>query len=216
MHDDTPACPLPAFKRGLIAILRGLTPEDAEPVGKVLAEAGFEAIEVPLNSPRPLLSVEKLAKRLGESVLIGAGTVLSAESVRDVAQAGGRLIVAPNVDESVLTAAVVQKLVSMPGVFTPTEALQALRWGASALKFFPAVTLGPAGIGAIRTILPPDTSIGAVGGVAEADFPAYWRAGVRLFGLGSSLYKPGDKAATVAARAKAVITAYDALHNHIA
>jgi 2-dehydro-3-deoxyphosphogalactonate aldolase len=203
--------PFPALKRGLVAILRGVPPEDAVAVGAGLAEAGFEAIEVPLNSPQPLRSVELLARRFGDALLIGAGTVLSATAVNDVAAAGGRLIVAPNVEESVLAAAAAQGLVSMPGVFTPTEALQALLWGASVLKFFPANILGAQGISAIRAILPPGAALAAVGGVAEAEFAAYWRAGVRIFGLGSSLYKPGDSAIAVAARARSFINTYDAL-----
>lgn len=207
------SAPFPALRRGLIAILRGLPPEDAEPVGEALVGAGFEAIEVPLNSPNPLLSVERLAKRFGGEVMIGAGTVLQAAEVNAVADAGGRLIVAPNLEAEVLAAAAARGLVSMPGVFSPTEALAALKGGASALKFFPAVALGAAGIGAIRAILQPHTFVGAVGGVAESDFPNYWRAGVRLFGLGSSLYKAGDKAAVIAGRARVVIAAYDSLQN---
>ncbi|MDE2240539.1 MAG: 2-dehydro-3-deoxy-6-phosphogalactonate aldolase [Rhodospirillales bacterium] len=211
MQSAASSVQFPALKRGLVAILRGITPEDAEAVGAGLAEAGFEAIEVPLNSPHPLRSVELLARRFGDSLLIGAGTVLSAASVKDVASAGGGLIVAPNVEEVVLATAASQGLISMPGVFTATEALNALRWGASALKFFPASALGAGGISAIRAILPSGAMLGAVGGVAEADFPTYWRAGVRVFGLGSSLYQPGDKATSVLARAQSVIAAYDAL-----
>ena len=214
---DIAASPVlfPALKRGLVAILRGVPPEDAGAVGAGLAEAGFEAIEVPLNSPQPLRSVELLARRFGDTLLIGAGTVLSAAAVKDVAEAGGRLIVAPNVEESVLAAAAAQGLVSMPGVFTSTEALQALRWGASALKFFPATALGAEGIGAIRAILPPGAALAAVGGVAEAEFAAYWRAGVRIFGLGSSIYKPGDSATAVAARARSIINIYDTLSDSV-
>lgn len=215
MHKAASPVPFPALKRGLVAILRGLPPDDAVAVAASLAEAGFEAIEVPLNSPQPLRSVELLARRFGDALLIGAGTALSADAVRDVATAGGRLIVAPNVEEDVLAAATMHGLVSMPGVFTPTEALQALRWGASALKFFPAMALGAEAIGATRTILPPGAVLGAVGGVAEADFAAYWRAGVRVFGLGSSLYKPGDSAAAVAGRARSVIAAYDELSDKL-
>jgi 2-dehydro-3-deoxyphosphogalactonate aldolase len=203
----------PTLGRGLIAILRGLPPEDAESIGEALVAAGFEAIEVPLNSQHPLVSIERLVKRFGDVAMIGAGTVLSREQVHSVAAAGGRLIVAPNVDAEVLAAAAARGMVSMPGVFSPTEALTALRWGASALKFFPAVGLGAAGISAIRSILPPQTLVGAVGGVAEADFPGYWRAGIKLFGLGSSLYRPGDTAAAVAAKARIVVAAYDVLQS---
>ena len=201
----------PSLRRGLIAILRGVSPADALSIGEVLVEAGIEAIEVPLNSPSPLLSVERLVVKFGGNSLIGAGTVLSAEAVRAVADIGGRLIVAPNVDPEVLAAAVGHGLIVMPGVFTATEALNALRWGASALKFFPAIALGASGVQALRSILPATAPLGAVGGVGEADFPAFWRVGVSLFGLGASLYKPGDKPAEVAARAKAVVAAYDRL-----
>lgn len=211
LQEFSSSAPFPPFKRGLVAILRGLTPDEAEPIGTILAEAGFEAIEVPLNSPQPLRSVEILAKAWGDRLLIGAGTVLSAGAVADVAAAGGRLIVSPNVEAEVLVEAARRGLVSMPGVFTPTEALAALRYGASGLKFFPANVLGAAGLGAIRAILPPGTLTGAVGGVAEPDFPAFWQAGVRIFGLGTSLYRPGDHPDEVAKRARRVIAAYDAL-----
>lgn len=211
MTESQHSARFPPLRRGLIAILRGLPPDDAEAVGAALVEAGFEAIEVPMNSPRPLVSVERLVKRFGDVAMIGAGTVLTAAEVHAVAMAGGRLIVAPNLDAEVLSATAERRMVSMPGVFSPTEALSALRRGASALKFFPAVGMGAAGIGAIRAILPQQTLVGAVGGVTEADFPSYWAAGTRLFGLGSSLYKPGEKPAEVAAKARAIVTAYDTL-----
>lgn len=206
----TTSVPWPRLARNLVAILRGLTPADADAVGDVLAEAGFEAIEVPLNSPDPFASIERLAARLPASVLVGAGTVLTAADAARVADAGGRILVAPNVDPAVIAAAAARGMVTMPGVFTPTEAFQALAAGASALKFFPAAALGAAGIAAVRAVLPKGTVIGAVGGVSEADFAAYAAAGVTAFGLGSSLYKPGASAADVAARAAAAVRAYDA------
>ncbi len=205
----TGAEPWPQFRRDLVAILRGIAPDEVEGVAEVLAEAGFEAIEVPLNSPEPFASIERLARGFGAALLVGAGTVLEPGDVDRLRDAGGRLMVSPNIDEAVLRRAVELGLVTLPGVFTATEALAALRCGASALKIFPASALGPGGLAAIRAVLPADTVMGAVGGVSEADFAAYAAAGVRCFGLGSSLYKPGDEPQAVAAKAQAVIAAYD-------
>lgn len=202
--------PFPALRRPLVAILRGLAPEEAEPVVGALIEAGFEAIEIPLNSPGPFRSVEIAAGMAPEGILIGAGTVLDVGDVDRLNNAGGRLLVSPNVDPDVLARAGALGLVTMPGVFTATEAIRADRAGASALKFFPANLLGPAGIAAIGVVLPPGTVLAAVGGVAEADFAAYAAAGIGAFGLGSSLYRPGLSAAEVGRRARAVINAYDA------
>jgi 2-dehydro-3-deoxyphosphogalactonate aldolase len=209
MTDQT--VPWPKLGRNLVAILRGVKPDEVEAIGEALAEAGFEAIEVPLNSPDPLASVERLARKMPANVLVGAGTVLTPEDVAGVADAGGRLIVSPNVDPAVLAGAARRAMVTMPGVFTPTEAFLALKCGASALKFFPAAALGATGIGAIRAVLPRGTVIGAVGGVSEADFAAYAGAGVTAFGLGSSLYKVGASAADVAEKARAAVAAYDAV-----
>jgi 2-dehydro-3-deoxyphosphogalactonate aldolase len=193
----------------MVAILRGITPVDIAAVGAAVIEAGFEAIEVPLNSPDALLSIAQLVRLAPSHVIVGAGTVLTPVQVAAVADVGGRLLVAPNVDAAVLQAAAARSMVTMPGVFSPTEALAALRAGASALKFFPASVLGPNGIAAIRAILPPDCPVGAVGGVSNADFAAYMRAGVRLFGLGTGLYPAGAPAAEVGARARAAVEAYD-------
>ena len=203
------APPWPALRRDLVAILRGIHPDEIEAVAAALAEAGFEAIEVPLNSPDPFRSIERLARRYGAELLIGAGTVLDAEDVDRLRDAGGRLMVSPNLDRPVLERAVALGLVTMPGVFTASEALAAHRLGASALKIFPASALGPAGMGAIRAVLPEGTVMGAVGGVSESDFPAYAAAGFRCFGLGSSLYRPGAPAEEIGAKARAVIAAYD-------
>ena len=205
----TGAEPWPQFRRDLVAILRGIAPDEVEGVAEVLAEAGFEAIEVPLNSLEPFASIECLARGFGAELLVGAGTVLEPEDVDRLRDAGGRLMVSPNIDEAVLRRAVEVGLVTLPGVFTATEALAALRCGAAALKIFPASALGPGGLAAIRAVLPADTVMGAVGGVSEADFAAYAAAGVRCFGLGSSLYRPGDAPQAVAAKAQAVIAAYD-------
>lgn len=199
----------PRLSRELVAILRGLKPEEAPGVVTALLEAGFEAIEVPLNSPEPFRSIEIARGLAPDKVLIGAGTVLTVEEVDRLRDAGGNLLVSPNVEPEVIERAAGYGMVTMPGVFTPTEALAALRAGASALKFFPASVLGPSGIKAIRAVLPPDVPVGAVGGVSESDFAAYYAVGVRTFGLGSSLYKPGASAAEVAQKARAAVAAYD-------
>lgn len=204
-----PRIPWPSLDRPLVAILRGITPGETEAVVGGLIEAGFEAIEIPLNSPDPFVSIATAARLAPTSCWIGAGTVLDVEDVDRLAEAGGRLLVSPNIDPAVLARASSHGMVTMPGVFTPTEALAAARAGASMLKFFPASVLGPAGIAAIRAVLPPELGIAAVGGVSEANFADYARVGVRTFGLGSSLYAPGLGAAEMAQRARRVIDAYD-------
>ncbi len=209
-HDCCISAPWPGLRRHLVAILRAITPDEIEAVGAALVEAGFEAIEVPLNSPRAFDSISRLSRMVPAGVLVGAGTVLTLAEVAALADAGGRLLVAPNTDAGVLREAARRGMVTMPGVFSPSEALLALRCGASALKFFPASVLGPRGIGAIRAVLPPDCMIGAVGGIGVADFAPYLRAGVRAFGLGTSLYVPGSTAGEVGARAREAVAAYDA------
>lgn len=206
----TPAIAWPSLKRNLVAILRGIRPEEIGGVVEVLLEAGFEAIEVPLNSPEPFASIEKARRLAPASCLIGAGTVLEVPQVDRLNSVGGNLLVTPNVEPAVIRRAVEHGMVTMPGVFTATEALLAAKSGAAALKFFPASALGPQGITAIRAILPPGLPIGAVGGVSDADFGAYLKVGVSCFGLGSSLYKPGDSAAAVAEKARRTVAAYDA------
>jgi 2-dehydro-3-deoxyphosphogalactonate aldolase len=201
--------PFPAMKRPLVAILRGVKPEEAEGIVSVLIEAGLTAIEIPLNSPDPFRSIGMAVRLAPTGVLVGAGTVLSTDDVDRLHDVGGKLLVAPNVDTQVLARAIAHGMVTMPGVFTPTEALLAARAGASSLKFFPASVLGAAGIAAIRAVLPDGPTIAAVGGVSDANFAEYIKGGVRAFGLGSSLYKPGMTAADVALRAKATIRAYD-------
>lgn len=200
----------PHLGRGLVAILRGLRPEEAEAAGAALFEAGIEAIEVPLNSPEPFRSIEILASILPQAALVGAGTVLNPSDVDRLDGAGGRLLVSPNVDVAVLERAAGFGLVTMPGVFTATEAFRALAAGASALKFFPASVLGPGGVAAIRTVLPAGTVTAAVGGVSERDFAGYAKAGIRTFGLGSSLYSPGMDAGVLAQRAASTVAAWDA------
>jgi 2-dehydro-3-deoxyphosphogalactonate aldolase len=201
--------PFPAMKRPLIAILRGVKPEEAYGVVSALIENGMTAIEIPLNSPDPFRSIEIAVRMAPAGVLIGAGTVLTAEEVERLHDVGGKLLVAPNVDADVIARARQRGMVTMPGVLTPTEALLAARVGASSLKFFPASVLGASGISAIRAVLPPDMMIAAVGGISEKNFVEYTKTGVYAFGLGSSLYKPGMTVAEVASRVKATIQAYD-------
>jgi 2-dehydro-3-deoxyphosphogalactonate aldolase len=201
--------PWPKVKRSLVAILRGVRPDEAEAIVETLVGSGFELIEVPLNSPDPFVSIERLCKRFGKDCWIGAGTVLSAADCARVAECGGRLMVSPNVDADVLAMAGARQMVTMPGVFSPTEALLALRCGASALKFFPASVLGPSGIAAQLAVLPKETVVGAVGGVSEKNLAAYVAVGIRSFGLGSSLYRPGMTAAEVRDAALASVRAYD-------
>ena len=201
--------PFPPMKRPLVAILRGVKPEETAGIVDVLIEAGMTAIEIPLNSPEPFRSIEIAVKMAPAGILVGAGTVLTMEAVDRLHDAGGRLLVTPNVDVDVIASARAHSMVTMPGVFTPTEALLAAKAGASSLKFFPASVLGAAGITAIRAVLPAGLMIAAVGGVSDGNFVDYIKAGIVAFGLGSSLYKPGMTAAEVAVRARVTIDAYD-------
>ncbi|WP_266030854.1 2-dehydro-3-deoxy-6-phosphogalactonate aldolase [Brucella intermedia] len=199
----------PKLRYPLVAILRGIRGQETEAIVGALIETGFEAIEIPLNSPEPFVSIEKAAKLAPVNVLIGAGTVLSVEDVDRLNDVGGRLLVSPNVEPEVIRRAGQHGMVTMPGVFTPTEAFSAIRAGASALKFFPASVLGADGIKAVCAVLPKDVPVGAVGGVSEADFATYRTAGVNCFGLGSSLYKAGFTAAEVRERAERAVAAWD-------
>lgn len=199
----------PKLERGLVAILRGLRPEEAVDVATAIYEAGIHAIEVPLNSPRPFESIAALVSALPASALVGAGTVLTADDVDRLHDTGGRLLVSPNIDVAVMRRAANHRMVTMPGVFSPTEAFSALQLGASALKFFPASVMGPKGIAAVRAVLPPEAIVGVVGGVSNSDFAAYAAVGVRTFGLGSSLYRPGDTAAAVGEKAWEAALAWD-------
>jgi 2-dehydro-3-deoxyphosphogalactonate aldolase len=198
----------PDIKYPLVAILRGLKPEETPAAIEALLNAGFRAIEIPLNSPDPFKSIEIAVKMAPADALIGAGTVLTIADVDRLENAGGRLFVSPNVDVPVLSHAVSKRMVTLPGCFTASEALAAAAAGATGLKFFPASALGPSGIAAIRTVLPPDVMIAAVGGVSDENFADYAKAGVKAFGLGSSLYKPGMDAADISRRAVATINAY--------
>jgi 2-dehydro-3-deoxyphosphogalactonate aldolase len=206
----TRTAPFPKLRRGLVAILRGLQPDRAVAIARAIYDAGISAIEVPLNSPEPFASIAAIGEKLPGDALIGAGTVLTAADVDALARAGGRLLVSPNINAEVMGAAMRHGMVTMPGVMTPTEAFEALRLGASALKFFPASVLGANGIGAIRAVLPPDALIGAVGGVSHRDFAGYRACGVTLFGLGSSLFKPEMSVEEIARRAAEAVAAWDA------
>jgi 2-dehydro-3-deoxyphosphogalactonate aldolase len=195
--------------RPLIAILRGLAPPDAPAVAEALVSAGFDKLEVPLNSPDPFQSIRAMVEAVGDAAVIGAGTVLEASDVDRVADAGGRLIVSPNFDVAVVSRAHELEMASWPGVFTASECFAALKAGADGLKLFPASVLGPSGVRALRAVLPRTAPVYAVGGVEAEDFEAYLGAGIDGFGLGGSLYRPGDHAETVAARARMLVAAYD-------
>ena len=191
----------------LVAILRGLKPEEAPAIGEVLVEAGFRLIEVPLNSPQPLDSIAALRKRFPDAV-IGAGTVLTAAEARDVASAGGELVVAPNFDPEVVGETVRLGMASLPGILTPTEAFAALKAGAHGLKLFPAEIASPAVVKALLAVLPKGTQVIPVGGIGADNMEVWRSAGAAGFGLGSSLYKPGDDAATVHAKAASIVLAW--------
>lgn len=195
----------------LVAILRGVEPDEVVAIGAELVDVGFAVIEVPLNSPEPFDSIGRLAAAFGDRALIGAGTVLTAAAVDRVAAAGGGLIVMPHADTAVIRAAKRAGLFAVPGFATPTEAFAALDAGADALKLFPAEAAPPAVLKAMRAVLPPTVPILPVGGIRPETMAGYWEAGAAGFGLGSALYKPGDAPATVRAKAVAFRQAIDAL-----
>jgi 2-dehydro-3-deoxyphosphogalactonate aldolase len=191
----------------LIAILRGITPEDAAGIGDALLGAGVRILEVPLNSPRPFESIAILARRCGADAMVGAGTVMSAEDVARVAGAGGRLAISPHLDPAVVSAAKASGLVAIPGAFTPSEIFAALRAGADAVKLFPAELIGPDGLRAIRAVVPAEAALIPVGGVSATTIPAWRKAGASGFGVGSALYKPGRTAEEVAGTARGLVAA---------
>jgi 2-dehydro-3-deoxyphosphogalactonate aldolase len=191
----------------LVAIIRGVTPDEALGIGQALVDAGIRIIEVPLNSPEPLSSIERLAQRFGGQAVVGAGTVLRAEDVARVRDAGGRLVVSPNMDARVIRATVEAEMVSSPGVFTPTEALAALENGAHALKLFPAEGASPAVVKAIRAVLPKEVRLLVVGGVTPQSVREWLDAGANGLGLGGGLYKPRQSAEETLDKARAYVAA---------
>jgi len=195
----------------LIAVLRGISPEEVDNVATALVDAGFRILEVPLNSPRPYDSIRRLAQAHGARCLIGAGTVLRVDDVARVREAGGAVIVMPHADLDVVREAKRQGMVCIPGVATPTEAFAALAAGADALKMFPAESLPPAALRAWRAVLPKDALVFAVGGMKPDNLDPYWEAGASGFGTGSNLYKPGTPAGVVREVAAAYADAVRAL-----
>ncbi|SEW37921.1 2-keto-3-deoxy-phosphogalactonate aldolase [Cognatiyoonia koreensis] len=197
------------MSRPLIAILRGVTPPEATDICAAILEAGINRIEVPLNSPDPFDSIKAMAAAYGDRALIGAGTVLSTDDVGRVAQAGGKLVVSPNCDQRVIVATKTAGMQSWPGVMTPTECFAALKAGADGLKIFPASIPGPDGVKSMRAVLPPGTLVYAVGGAGPENFAQWIAASADGFGIGSAIYKPGDRPEDVSRKAKAIVAAYD-------
>lgn len=191
------ACPV-------VAILRGIRPEEAEAVGAALLAEGLSSLEVPLNSPNPLESIRRLHAAFGDRALVGAGTVTSEDDIIAIAQAGAKLMVTPHCDPALVLAARARGLIACPGFFTPGEAFALLAAGANALKLFPAEAASPAVLRALLAVLPKGTAVLPVGGVGADNIPAWKAAGAAGFGVGSSLYKPGDTAAAVAEKARAL------------
>ena len=199
------------MSRPIIAILRGVQPAEAVAIAGVILAAGIDKIEVPLNSPSPLESISAIVKAYGDRALIGAGTVLTIAQVRQVRAAGGKLVVSPNCDPAVIAATIAAGMQSWPGIFTPSEAFAALQAGATGLKLFPGDMAGPKGLKAMRAILPTGTQVYAVGGAGPENFAEWIAASADGFGLGSAIYKPGDTPETVAAKAQAIVAAFDAI-----
>lgn len=191
----------------IVAILRGITPDDIVPVGRALIAAGIRIIEIPLNSPDPFNSIRRLVEEAGTQALVGAGTVLDATDVGRVKEAGGQLVVSPNTDITVIAATLKDNMVSIPGFYSPTEAFAAIHAGAHAIKLFPAEAASPAIIKAQRAVLPQDVPLLVVGGVQSNDVLSWVSAGASGFGLGSALYRPGQSASDVHTQAVRFINA---------
>jgi 2-dehydro-3-deoxyphosphogalactonate aldolase len=200
LDDALAECPV-------VAIVRGVRPDEILDHAEALYEAGVRGVEVPLNSPDPLTSIRKLAEAWGERMAVGGGTILTAAAVDEVAEAGGRIIVSPNTSPEVVARAVALKLDPAPGFSSPTEAFVALEAGARHLKLFPAVSYGPAHVKQIKAVLPAEAVIWAVGGVGPAQMADWWAAGARAFGIGGELYRPGQSAAQTAENARRVVAA---------
>ena len=198
LHRYLDECPL-------VAIIRGVRPDEAEAIGEAIYEGGIRIIEVPMNSPEPLKSIELLATSFGERALVGAGTVVDPVDVARVRDAGGRLIVAPNTDVGVISAAASADMVSNPGYFTPSEAFAALEAGATALKLFPAEGATPSVLKAQLAVLPKDVTVLIVGGIKPDNMRPWLDAGAKGFGLGSGLYKPGQSSSDTLERARAYV-----------
>jgi 2-dehydro-3-deoxyphosphogalactonate aldolase len=198
LHRYLDECPL-------VAIIRGVMPDEAEAIGEALYEGGIRIVEVPLNSPEPLRSIEALAKKFSERMLVGAGTVLDPKDVGRVRDAGGRIIVSPDTNAEVISATAAAGLVSSPGYFTPSEAFAAIRAGATALKLFPAEAASPAVLKAQRAVLPKDIPLLVVGGVQPGNLRPWLDAGANGFGLGGGLYKPGQAPGETLDKARAYV-----------
>lgn len=197
------------MSREIIAILRGVKPDEVLGICETILEAGIDRIEVPLNSPQPFDSIGAIARAFGDQALIGAGTVLTTEDAQRVKDVGGALIVSPDANPDVIRKTKELGMQSYPGVMTPTECFAALRAGADGLKFFPGNLVGPAGLKALRAVLPADVPAYAVGGAGPDNFAEWAAAGATGFGIGSAIYKAGDSAAEVRANADAIVAAYD-------
>ncbi len=195
--------------REIIAILRGITPPEAAAAAEALIAAGITKIEVPMNSPDPLDSIAHMLDVAGSRAVVGAGTVLSPDDVAALAQIGAQMVVSPDCNPAVIEATKAQGLLSYPGVYSPSECFTALRHGADGLKIFPAMLMGPAGLTAIRAVLPKDTPVYAVGGVGPANFADWSAAGATGFGIGTALFKPGFSTDEIAQRAADIVSAYD-------
>ena len=199
----------------VIAILRGVQPHEIIEIADALVEAGIRQIEVPLNSPDPFESIEKIAHRFDDHITIGAGTVLNVNDVEKLANAGGTLIVAPECNVGVIRAGKAAGMAVFPGVLTPTECFTALNAGADGLKIFPAGVLGIDGLSALRAVLPAQTKVYAVGGIGPSNFSDWLAAGATGFGMGSAIYKPGDTAAQVTKKASEIVAAFEEANRRV-
>lgn len=193
---------------GIVAILRGVTPDEVVAVSQTLYDAGIRVVEVPLNSPEPFISIEKLSKTFAEKMIVGAGTVLSVQDVNVLKAHGGQISVSPDCNEATISRAVELGMVPLPGVFTPTEAFTAIRAGAKHLKLFPAEVASPQTIKAWKAVLPKNVKIYAVGGVTPENMGEWLAAGASGFGIGSSIFKPGMSMAKISESAHSLVSAW--------